>query len=316
MLFTNNAAPLNKMFRLSRVRPIALPFGLGALRMEFFLGQLAGQEFVNNAQLSGLYSPTTGDYGRSLSRQPFLSGGKLSFKFTPNFEISMSKTTIYGGPGNPLTLKTLAQSTFAVHVHSETVGDGRAALDLTYRLPQLRDWLSFYVDAFQEDEISPLNQPYKAAFQSGLYLVRVPKIAKLDLRLEGGTTSPLNLPGCVGCYYWNGQYVNGYTNQGRLIGTWIGRAAQGEAIRSNYWLGPRKKIGVELRHRQVDREFLPQGGAQNDATVNADFLLGSGVRLLGSLQYESWQIPLLAAGRQSNVTAAFEIGYWPQRRSR
>ena len=316
MLFTNNAAPLNKMFRVSRASPISLPFGLGALRMEFFLGQLAGQEFVNPTQLSGTYSSTTGTYARSLSRQPFLSGGKISFKFTPNFEISMAKTTIYGGPGSPLTLKTLLQSSLALHVNGESLGDGRAALDFTYRLPELRDWLSLYAEAFQEDEISPLNRPYKAAFQSGLYLVRVPGIPKLDLRVEGGTTSPINFPGCVGCYYSNGQYVNGYTNQGRLMGTWIGRAGQGEAIRSNYWLGARKKIGVELRHRQVDRQFLPWGGAQNDAGVNADIVLGSGIRLLGTLQYESWQFPLLATGPQRNVTTSFEIGYWPQRRSR
>lgn len=316
MLFTNNAAPLNKMFRVSRVSPIELPFGLGVLRTEVFLGQLAGQQFINNTQRVATNVPTIGQYGRSLTRQPFLSGGKVSFKFTPNFEVSMSKTTIYGGPGNPLTLKTLLQSALARRVNGEALGDGRAALDFTYRIPGARDWLSFYVDAFQEDEISPLNRPYKAAFESGLYLVRVPRISKLDLRVEGGTTSPINFPGCVGCYYSNGQYVNGYTNQGQLMGTWIGRAAQGEAIRTNYWLGARKKIGIELRHRELDRQFLPLGGSQNDAGVNADFQLASGLHLSGTLQYEAWQIPLLAAGRQSNVTASFELGYWPQRHPR
>jgi membrane-associated phospholipid phosphatase len=319
MLYTNNAEPLNKMFRVNRVSPIELPsiFSyLGDIRMEFFLGQLAGQEFINNTQQTGTNSPTIGQYGRSLSAQPYLSGGKISFKFTPNFEISASKTTIYGGPGNPLTLKTLVKSALAIHVNGEPLGDGRAALDFTYRIPKLRNWLSFYGDAFQEDEISPLNRPYKSAFQGGLYLARIPQISKLDFRLEGGTTSPVNFPTCTSCYYSNGQYVNGYTNEGQLIGTWLGRAAQGEAIRSNYWLSPRKKIGVELRHRKIDRQYLPQGGTQNDVALNADFLAKASFRLSGVVQYERWQIPLLATAAQNNVTASFQIGYWPQGRSR
>jgi hypothetical protein len=319
MLFTDNAEPLNKMFRVNRVSPFRLPsvFSyLGDIRMEFFLGQLAGQDFINNTQLSGTNSPTIGQYGRSLSPQPSLSGGKISFKLTPNFEIGVSKTTIYGGPGNPLTLKTLFKSALGVHQNGEALGDGRAGLDFTYRIPKLRDWLSLYGDAFQEDEISPLNRPYKSAFQAGLYLARLPRVPRLDLRLEGGTTSPVNFPTCTACYYSNGQYVSGYTNHGELMGTWLGRAAQGEAIRSSYWLSPRKKIGFELRHRKIDREYLVQGGTQNDAAVNADFLLKSGVRLSGSLQYESWQIPLLAAGPQRNFTTTFELGYWPRGHAR
>jgi len=316
MLFTNNAEPLNKMFRINRVSPIHLPWVfsyLGDIRMEFFLGQMSGQEFVNNGEGEGVRNAGfQGQYGKSLSPQPFLSGGKISFKFTPNFEISMSKTTLYGGPGNPLTLKTLFKSTLALDRGNSPLGDGRAALDFSYRIPKLRNWLGFYADAFQEDEISPLNRPYKSAFQGGLYLVRFPAIPKLDFRLEGGTTSPVNFPTCNGCYYSNEQYLNGYTNNGELLGTWLGRAAQGEAIRSNYWLGPQKKIGIELRHRTIDRQYLPQGGTQNDVAVNGDFFLKSSFRLSGTLQYESWQIPLLAANRQSNITASFQLGYWPK----
>jgi hypothetical protein len=189
-------------------------------------------------------------------------------------------------------------------------------VDFTYRIPEMRDWLSFYVDAFQEDEISPFDRPYKAAFQSGLYLARLPQIPKVDLRIEGGTTSPINFPTCNGCYYSNTQYLNGYTNNGELMGTWLGRAAQGESLQSTYWLSATKRIGIELRHRKVDRQFLPQGGTQNDVAVNADFLLKSGFRLTGTLQYESWQIPLLAANRQGNVLASLQLGYWPRARTK
>jgi membrane-associated phospholipid phosphatase len=320
MLFTNNAEPLNKMFRINRVSPFRLPSFLGALgdiRMEVFLGQVAGQQFIDNSALEGSVHPTlVGQYGKALALQPFLSGGKISFKFTPNFEFSVSKTTLYGGQQNPLTIKTLFESAFAVHVNGSSLGDGRSALDFTYRIPWVRDWLSFYVDAFQEDEISPLDRPYKASFQSGLYLARIPTIPKLDLRIEGGTTSPINFPSCNGCYYSNSQYLNGYTNNGELMGTWLGRAAQGESVQTTYWLNATKRIGLELRHRKVDRQFLPEGGTQNDVAVNTDFLLKSGFRLTGTLQYESWQIPLLAVNRQGNELASLQIGYWPPSRAK
>jgi hypothetical protein len=100
------------------------------------------------------------------------------------------------------------------------------------------------------------------------------------------------------------------------MGTWIGRAAQGEAIRSNYWFSPQKKIGIELRHRKIDQQYLPQGGTQNDVAVNADFFTKAGFRFSGTAQYERWQIPLLAANGQSNVTASFQLGYWPKGHAR
>ena len=50
--------------------------------------------------------------------------------------------------------------------------------------------------------------------------------------------------------------------------------------------------------------------------VNADFMTRAGFRFSGSVQYERWQIPLLAANRQSNVTASFQIGYWPKVRTK
>jgi membrane-associated phospholipid phosphatase len=311
LAFTDNAQPID-MFRLNRVSPFRLPwiFGyLGDLRLDFFFGRLAGQQFINNGTLGAV---AQGQYGVNLHPQPFLSGGRISFKFTENFEFSMSKTTIYGGPGNPLTPKTFFQSSLSLHVNGEPLGDGRSVADFSYRIPKLRNWLTFYGEGFSEDEVSPLNTPEKSVWQGGLYFAQVPRIRKLDVRLEGGMTSPVDFPNCNGCFYHNFQYVNGFTNGGQLMGTWIGRAAQGESISSTYWLSATRKIGFQMRHRKVDRQFLPLGGTQNDVQVNSDFLLRSGLRLSGTLQYERWNIPLLATNRQSNVTATFEIGYWPK----
>jgi len=312
MIVSNNAAPLNNMFTVDRVSPFRLPWifrYLGDIRFEGFIGHMTGLQFQTT-----IYSGTNafalfGRYGKNLHPQPFLSGGKVSLQLTPNFEFGMSKTTVYGGPGNPVTVTTFLDSSFGVHYHGDVLGDGRTSADISYRIPGLRNWLTFYAETLSEDEPSPIPYMRRNASQGGLYLAKLPGISKLDLRLEGGYTNPIAF--CGNCIYTNAQYNSGYNNDGRLIGTWIGRSAQAEQIRTNYWIRPRQKIGLELRHRTIDPAYLPQGGSQNDVAVNADLFAGSGFRFTGNIQYERWAIPLLAHTPQSNVAVSFQFSLWP-----
>ena len=257
-LFSNNADPV-RMFRVSRVAPFRLPWIfrlLGEIRVESFLGQLKGQEFVFGT--TGL----VGQFGQSLNPQPMIQGQKFSFKPTPNFEISISRTAVFAGPGVPFTWHKLFQSTFSLGYggpgSSTDAGDRRDAMDFTYRIPKLRDWLTFYGDAFNEDEFAPIAYPRKAAMQGGIYLARIPGIDKLDIRAEGGFTSPVDFPDCTGCYYVNNRYISGYTNDSQLMGSWLGRASQGEQVWATYWLTPLNTVSVTSRHQKVDGQYLPQ----------------------------------------------------------
>jgi len=45
--------------------------------------------------------------------------------------------------------------------------------------------------------------------------------------------------------------------------------------------------------------------------VHTEVFSRSGFSFSGNVQYERWQIPLLATSRQSNVAASFEFGFWP-----
>jgi len=164
-----------------------------------------------------------------------------------------------------------------------------------------------------EDEPSPIPYMRQSIFEGGLYLAKIPSIPKIDLRLEGGSTSAVNYKvEPAGYFYWNAQYLNGYTNNGQFIGSWLGRAAQGESVRTNYWLSAKSKVGLEFRHRKVDQVFLPQGGTQNDIAVHADFFTGVGLLFSGNVQYERWLMPLLATSHQSNVAASFQLSFWPK----
>jgi membrane-associated phospholipid phosphatase len=314
ILFSDNAVPVT-MFRINRVSPFKLPSVLGWMgptRLEFFMGQLTGHDFmfVNNANL-------VGQFGRPLGRQPFIHGEKLSFKPTPNFEFSVSETTVFAGGPIPLNGHYFFKSYtgFIVPTSSNEVDvtDARSGIDFTYRIPWLRKWLTFYGDAFSEDEYSPLGYPRKSAFQGGIYMPRIPGISKLDLRVEGGSTSPVDFPECNGCFYQNQLFINSYTNGRNLMGTWVGRASQAEQAWSTYWLSARNKIQFNYRHRKIDGQFLPQGGTVNDAGVRAEVQLNTTTGLSGSVQYEKWNIPILASVPQSNVTASVQVTYWPKK---
>ena len=319
LMFSDNAEPIN-MFRISRVSPFKLPSFLGFLgpiRVEWFLGQLEGHQFVFQTN-TGL----VGQLGQSLGRQPFLQGQKISFKPTPNFEFSASLTVVFAGGPTALNWSTFRRS-YSVGQGGQggtpgnptDPGDRRSGVDFSYRVPGLRNWLTFYGEAVSEDEFSPLYDPIKSAIEAGLYLPRIPGIPKLDLRLEAGSTVPYDFPACLGCYYANDRYPGGsYVNLGNLMGSWMGRGSQGEQAWSTYWFNSRDKIQLNYRHQDVSGRYLPQGGTLNDGGVRADIWLGKTIQMSGSVQYEKWNFPLLVSGAKSNVTTSVQFTFWPNAR--
>lgn len=315
LMFSDNAEPIN-MFRISRVSPFQLPSvlgWLGPMRLEWFLGQLTGHDFVV-PNSTGL----VGQFGQPLGRQPFLQGEKLSFKPSPNFEFSVSLSVVFSGGPIPLTFHnfvhsySIGQESASGGYGSGDPGDRRSGVDFSYKVPGLRNWLTFYGDAFTEDEFSPLGYPRKSAFEGGLYLPRIPGIPKLDLRLEGGTTAPVDFPNCAGCFYVNGRYPGGsYVNGGNLIGSWLGRGGQGERVWSTYWLSSRNKIQFQYRHQKVDGDYLPQGGTLNDGGVNLEFQIRPELTVSGLVQYEKWNYPILAPVPQSDWLGSIGFTFWP-----
>ncbi len=312
-LFSDNALPVN-MFRVSRVSPFKLPSvlgWLGPMSLEWLLGQLSGQEFVYQSDTGPV-----GEWGQPLARQPFIQGQKLSFKPTRNFEFSVSMTVLFSGGPTPLTMHYLLKSytpfNIGISGTSTDNGDGRSGVDFVYKIPGLRNWLTFYGNAFTEDEISPLGYPRKSAFQGGLYIPRIPGIPKLDLRVEGGTTVPVDFVGCEGCFYDNIRYPNGYTNAANLMGSALGRGSQSEQAWSTYWLNARSKIQFSYRHQKVDPLTLPGGGTINDGGVQMSYQIRPNTSLSGLVQYEKWNYPILAPTPQTNWTTSIGVTFQPR----
>jgi len=313
-LFSNNAEPL-PLLRLSRATPVFLPSifqYLGALRFEAVWGQLNGHNFIalQNADTSNVRV-----IGPPIHPHPYLHGEKFSFKPTRNFEFAFSLTTLFGGPGYPLTLGNLARSYGAANAAAgspKDPGDRRSAFDFSYRLPGLRDWLTLYGDSFTEDEFSPVSYPRKSSFRGGLYMPKLPKASQLDLRIEGVYTDIPNLDfgQDAGTEYFNTRFRSGYTNFGQIIGSWIGREGRGISGYATYHFSAQSNIGIHYRNEQVNQLFI-HGGHLQDFEVSATFARAGGLDFGGSLQLEHWAFPVISGTPKFNTTASLEIRYQP-----
>jgi hypothetical protein len=309
MLFSNNAAPI-LMLQVNRVKPFKLPL-LGDIRVNYLVGRLSGYHFVLGP------SGVTGSWTESLSDQPFIVGEKVSLKPTPNLEFGISVTALFGGPGVPATLHQLLKAGFSsgngAPGTSGDPGDRRGGFDFAYRIPGVRNGLTFYADAFTDDQVNPWVAWDKTALTSGFYLAKFPKLSKLDLRVEGMYTDPPSGASTVqhGFFYINSRFKSGYTNDGNLIGSWIGREGQGAQAWATYWLNPKSKVQFNFRHQKVSPQFIPNGGTLTDFGVSGDYWLRSNLGISAKVQHERWLFPVIQPNESKNVAATVEILFAP-----
>src|SRR5712692_2963579 len=303
LLFSNNAESM-VMLKIASVSPYRIPLVsriFGPVRTEFFLGQLAGHEFeVNGSTLLG---------PGNIDPQPYLHGYKISFKPTPNLEFGMGITAQFAGPGLPFTWHNFLRTFFSHTSGTNNPGKRLSAFDFSYRVPGLRKWLTVYNDSLVVDEISPLGST-RPTLNPGIYLPQIPKVPKLELRAEFLRTSQTRefAPGFV--YYGLRRFRSGYTNDGNLLASWIGRAGQGGQGWLTYSFSPRTRFQLGYRHQEVSKDFI-EGGHLIDYSARGDLMLAPSVGFSGLLQYEQWRFPIIAPDRQSNVTASVQLIFHP-----
>jgi membrane-associated phospholipid phosphatase len=315
LLLSDNAAPIT-MLEVDNASPVELPLLsglLGPARMTFFLGQLSGQEWVYNPPPAVGLNPNIDPrylVGPNFRPQPFIHGNKISFRPTPNLEFGMGVTAIFGGPGLPFTWHEFFRSYYA---HSANIATNPAkrfsSFDFSYRVPGLRKWVSLYTDSLVGDEVSPLGST-RPMLNPGLYFPQLPKLPKLELRFEGFKAEPR-----LGTMYIDRRYRSGYTNDGNLIGSWIGRQALGGEAWAKYSFTARSSLQFAYRHQEVDT-YLAGGGHLNDFSASTECKLGAQLALTAKAQYEDWDFPVLAASKQSNLSATVRLSFFPSRQLR
>ena len=301
MAWSNNAENVWS-FRINRVEPLYIPYisrVAGLIRYDFFVGPLKG----HNDPVS-----------------PWTHAEKISFKITPNVELGFQRTVIWGGKGHePITLGTFWRSFYSI---SDTSGAEKfsrrdpgarfSAFDLAWRLPGVRNWLTFYLDSEVHDDVFPITAPRHAAIRPGLYLSHIPRLPKLDLRAEAASTDPNTGLSTGGQdIYIEVVQRNGYTSNGQLMGDWIGRENKGGQAWLTYHLSPREWLQGTYRSDKAAKDYIPGGTTQTDFAVEAVKRLTPEVELKANLQYERWLVPLYKAGRQSDTSTTVQLTWYP-----
>lgn len=304
---SENAEPIY-MLRITQTTPRVLPSFLsilGPVRSEMFFGKLSGHR---------------------IPVQPWIFGQKIVVKPTPNLELGLSRTAMFAGDGpapgtdRPLTAGTFFDVFFSFNTGlGSDPGDRRLGLDLRYRLPKLRRHVTLYVDTMADDDETVVVDPQNGMYKPGILIANVPRLEKFEFRLERPldstqftTESTGPRPNQGRLIYYNGNYPNGYTHNGYLLGNWVGRNGQGWWAEGKYWISPRDTVRVSYRYAGVHGNFIPQGGTLSQVSGEARYLLGSIMDVRARLQYERWNYPVLARQRQSNVAASIQLTYWPR----
>jgi hypothetical protein len=328
MAYSNNADDIYS-FRINRISPLHVPglsYVTGPFRYEFMVGPLRGHTYIpyiapktNPAVHPNVINP--GD--------PWMHLEKISLRPTENLEFGFERTVIWGGHGHaPITLHTFLKSFFSFYSPSETVKYGRddpgarfGAFDVSYRLPFVRKWLTFYTDSEAHDEVSPADAPRRSGYRPGLYLSHVPGVPRLDVRVEGVNTDASTSDSQGGRFqYYEGIQKQGYTNRGQLFGDWIGREGKGGQGWITWHLSGNEWIQVGVRNQKTAKDFIRTATAQYGTTLNdIDFQvvkrLGKDFEVNGSFTYEQYLAPIYLPGKQNVTTTNIQLTWFPNRKA-
>jgi Capsule assembly protein Wzi len=297
--FSNNAEPFYSL-RIAQQTPFVLP---GPFR---FLGHIRTQMLIG--KLSGHLYPA----------RPFINAEKVTFQLTENLELGFTRSAIFGGVGHPLTTASILRSFFGTSSTGGTAfgspndpGDRRSGFDFLWRVPGLRRFVTIYSDSLADDEPNPLDSPRRSAWAPGIYFTQLPGSRRMDLRFE--TYSTWLYRGDEGglFFYWNNQYRDAYTNDGYLLGSWVGRDARAYEASSTYWWSAQNKLVLSFRQTKTGSNFLPGGGTQSDVSVSGQWQLRPDIAASPFVQFERYFIPILGGPKQ-DVSFGLQITFSPK----
>jgi hypothetical protein len=290
---SDNARPMD-MLRLTNPSPWRLPsffHWLGPMRADFFIGLMAGHR----------YPPL-----------PALQGQKISLKPTPNLEFGFSRTIVF----KPVTPGQFWKGFISVGNNRYTlpgsIGNRNGGFDFSYRIPGLRNWLVLYSDGIADHNPSPLGEPQDSLMNPGFYLPQIPRIPKLDFRAEMAWSDPPALANWAGRFvYYDSFFHDSYTDDGNLIGSWVGREGHGVQLWTTYWLSPRNTVQLAYRRAHVDNNFIPGGGNIQDFSARAIWRMRSDLEINALVQFERWSFPVLLPLAGPDTAASVELSYHP-----
>lgn len=214
LVLTDNA-PAFDLLKVSNGEPFLLP---GVFRR---LGPVKYAAFITRLES-----------GRAGVSEPYLFGTRFNFKPTPNFEMGVSRTMMFGGEGNGISFRRFLELQAGVDIDP---AQQRGTLDKTnqisgidgrLRIPTLRN-SEFYFEIGGESlsgGTPPLVVPTRNAFIGGIYVPRLTADGRTDLRVEYANTHNTSSRGPF--WYNHAVFRSGYTFERRIIGHPVGGEAE------------------------------------------------------------------------------------------
>jgi hypothetical protein len=268
---------------------------LGKIHTQILFGELAGHQWPAH---------------------PYINAQKITLDLTNDFELGFTRSAIFGGAGRPLTLNSFWQSLVSVssvdsgpYGSPDPPGNRHSGFDARWRLPRLHI-VTVYVDSFGEDEPSPIDAPRRAAWAPGIYIARLPKLSRMDLRFENYATWLYAQDHGGAFFYWDNQYRDSYTNGGNLLGSWVGRDARAYVATTRYWLSGATFLQAQYRQIKTGEKFLPGGGTQTDLSLSGQIRLNGEWMVGALLQGERYNLPILGPARL-DAAASIQVTFTP-----
>ncbi len=225
------------------------------------MGALQGHTEVPNPNYPGPGQPNVYNAGN-----PWMHVEKLSFRPTENLEFGFERSVIWGGKGHgPITLHTFLKSFFSLRLarvqrEARPRRSRRALRRIRLLLsPALPAQMAHALQRFEvHDDVSPIDAPRRAAWRPGHLPLALSRRARLDLRVEAASTDPPVATSHGGVFmYYEAIQRQGYTNNGNLIGDWIGREGKGGQAWLTWHLSGNEWIQVNARNQKVAKDFIP-----------------------------------------------------------
>ena len=330
MAYSNNAENIYA-FHINRIEPLYVP-GLsrltGPFRYEFLVGPLRGHTLMPNPLYPG--TATNPQPNVINPGNPWVHVEKVSFRPTESLEFGFSRTIVWGGEGHsPVTIANFVRGFFSIAAPSPQTKDGRtdpgarfSTFDCSYRLPHLRNWLTLYTDAEAHDEVNPIDAPQHSPLAPGLYLSHFPGAPKLDMRAEADYTDPPirpvvdnGQPVAAGQFeYWEQIERQGYTNQGQIFGSWIGRQAKGGQAWLTWHLSGNEWFQVGYRRQKSASDFISGGTTLDDVNLQLVKRLGPDFELNAFFSGEHYKAPIYLPGGQTVTSTTIQLTWFPERK--
>jgi len=229
LLLTDNAEPLD-LIKLTNPDPVLLPWFLrllGPVQATWFWSELEHNRAVHRAQLTGL---------------------RIDFKPTPNWEVGLARVIQFGGAGRPglldKGLRDLVSGINAEGADDPDTENSLAAIDLVWRITWPRPAV-LYWEYGGEDQQTLLDiLPFMSAFGhvAGIYLPQPIPAVPLDVRFEYFNNIQSSRP----LWYGHHIYRSGYTYRGKILGHPFGGDAEAWSLRLDLFPTDRLQLGFDL----------------------------------------------------------------------